>query len=73
MSFFNFNTISAKIGVQIYREAQKIAEERGNAKSARIIAERMINRFAANMLEAIDADQQFKSTKIVTGIPRKLK
>lgn len=64
-SFFNFNTIAQKIGVQLYREAAKKAYELGQPNKAKDIAATMVNRFASNILEAIDEEARFQSAKEV--------
>lgn len=63
MSFFNYSNIAKTLGVQIYREAQKAAYERGKPKAAKSIADQMVNRFASQIMEAIDDEHRFQSAK----------
>lgn len=62
-SFFDFNTIAHKIGVQLYREAAKKAYENGTPNKAKDLAVAMTNKFASNILEAIDEEAKFQSAK----------
>jgi len=64
-SFFEYNSIAAKIGVQLYREAKKAAYEKGQPNNVEAIAERMANNFYSEILKAIELERKFQSTKSV--------
>ncbi len=64
-SFFNYDSVAAKIGVQLYREAKKAAYERGQPNRVKDIANAMANQFYSEILKAVDDEGRYQSAKQV--------
>jgi hypothetical protein len=65
MSIFSLDTITAKLGVQIYREAQRSEYVEARREKAEVVAERMANRLYAQLMEAIKEEAKFQKARQV--------